>query len=129
MVFIDSILLVEWFCDELGDWWVILYLLYGLWVYGLFVFVVGWWLCDCYGIDEKLIVFDNGIMVCLLDIVFVGEDSLLGVELFVFDVDEIDLIVIIEVVGLVLFVLWFWELVVCVLLLFCWYFGCCLLLW
>ena len=104
----DATLLVERFRDELGDWRVILHSPYGLRVHGPLALAVGRRLRERYGIDEKPTASDDGIVVRLPDTFpDLGSDpdheTPPGVELFVFDADEIDPIVTAEVGGSALF--------------------------
>ena len=96
----DTILLVERFRDELGDWRVILHSPYGLRVHGPLALAVGRRLRERYGIDEKPTASDDGIVVRLPDTL---DETPPGAELFVFDADEIDPIVTAEVGGSALF--------------------------
>jgi ATP-dependent Lhr-like helicase len=95
----DTTFLVERFRDELGDWRVILHSPYGLRVHGPLALAVGRRLRERYGIDEKPTASDDGIIVRLPD----TEDTAPGAELFVFDADEIEPIVTMEVGGSALF--------------------------
>ena len=95
----DTTLLVERFRDELGDWRVILHSPYGLKVHGPLALAVGRRLLERYGIDEKPTASDDGIVVRLPD----TEDTPPGADLFVFDADEIELLVTAEVGGSALF--------------------------
>src|ERR1700742_1001177 len=103
----DTTLLVERFCDELGDWRVILHSPYGLRVHGPLALAVSRRLRDRYGIDEKPTASDDGIVGRLPDTISEsGTDS--GdapprAELFVFDADEIDPGITAEVGGSALF--------------------------
>ncbi|HXY66143.1 MAG TPA: ATP-dependent helicase [Mycobacterium sp.] len=103
----DTILLVERFHDELGDWRVILHSPYGLRVHGPLALAVSRRLRDRYGIDEKPTASDDGIVVRLPDTFSESgpesADKPPGAELFVFDADEIDPMVTAEVGGSALF--------------------------
>ncbi|WP_260860357.1 helicase-related protein [Mycobacterium tilburgii] len=100
----DTILVVERFRDELGDWRVILHSPYGLRVHGPLALAVGRRLAERYGIDEKPTASDDGIVMHLTDTGLSSQDGApLGAELFVFDADEIDPIVTAEVGGSALF--------------------------
>jgi ATP-dependent Lhr-like helicase len=95
----DTTLLVERFRDELGDWRVVLHSPYGLKVHGPLALAVSRRLLERYGIDEKPTASDDGIVVRLPD----TADAPPGVELFVFDADEIEPLVTAEVGGSALF--------------------------
>lgn len=103
----DTTLLIERFRDELGDWRVILHSPYGLRVNGPWALAVGRRLRERYGIDEKPTASDDGIVVRLPDTFsdFAADtgDTPPGAELFVFDADEIDPTVTVEVGGSALF--------------------------
>jgi ATP-dependent Lhr-like helicase len=95
----DTILLVERFRDELGDWRVILHSPYGLKVHGPLALAVSRRLLQRYGIDEKPTASDDGIVVRLPD----TDNDPPGADLFVFDPDEIEPLVTEEVGGSALF--------------------------
>ncbi|MFM9033018.1 MAG: DEAD/DEAH box helicase [Mycobacterium sp.] len=101
----DSVLVVERFRDELGDWRVILHSPYGLKVHGPLALAVGRRLAERYGVDEKPTAGDDGIVVRLPD---TGEAPP-GAELFVFDPDEVEPLVTAEVGGSALFAARFRE--------------------
>lgn len=89
ILFIDCIFIVECGCDEVGDWCVILYFLYGMKVYVLWVLVINVCVRECFGVEGFVVVSDDGIIVCIFDV----EVEFLGVELFVFDLDEFEVFV------------------------------------
>ncbi|MEO3761563.1 ATP-dependent helicase [Mycobacterium sp. B14F4] len=95
----DTTFVVERFRDELGDWRVILHSPYGLRVHGPLALAVSRRLRERYGIEEKPTASDDGIIVRLPD----TEDAAPGADLFVFDADEIEPIVTVEVGGSALF--------------------------
>jgi ATP-dependent Lhr-like helicase len=99
----DTTLLVERFSDELGDWRVLLHSPYGLRVHGPLALAVSRRLRERYGIDEKPIASDDGIVVRLPDTVGDSGDMSPGAELFVFDAAEVEPIVTAEVGGSALF--------------------------
>lgn len=63
-----------------------LYFLYGIFVYVLWVLVVMVCICECFGVDGFVMVGDDGIVVCLLEM----DVEFFGVELFVFELYEFD---------------------------------------
>lgn len=85
----DRTLVLERFRDELGDWRLVLHSPYGLPVHAPWALAVGARLQDRYGIDSTPTASDDGIIVRLPD----TEDAPPGVDLFVFDRDEIEDIV------------------------------------
>ncbi|OBI08798.1 ATP-dependent helicase [Mycobacterium sp. E2462] len=103
----DTTLLIERFRDELGDWRVILHSPYGLRVNGPWALAVGRRLRERYGLDEKPTASDDGIVVRLPDTFSdfgsAAGDAPPGTELFVFDADEIDPTVTVEVGSSALF--------------------------
>lgn len=99
----DTTLLVERFRDELGDWRLILHSPYGLKVNGPLALAVSRRLLERFGIDEKPTASDDGIVVRLPDTVPDSGENPPGAELFVFDPDEIEPLVTVEVGGSALF--------------------------
>jgi len=99
----DSTLVVERFRDELGDWRVILHSPYGLRLHGPLALAVGRRLRERYGIDEKPTASDDGIIVRLPDTVPDSADAPPGVDLFVYEPDDVEPIVTAEVGGSALF--------------------------
>ena len=99
----DTTLLVERFRDELGDWRLILHSPYGLKVNGPWALAVSRRLLERFGIDEKPTASDDGIVVRLPDTVPESGESPPGAELFVFEPDDIEPLVTVEVGGSALF--------------------------
>ncbi|MCH9733792.1 MAG: DEAD/DEAH box helicase, partial [Actinomycetia bacterium] len=99
----DSVLLVERFRDELGDWRVILHSPYGLRVNGPLALAVGKRLYERFRIDEKPTASDDGIIVRLPDTTPDGQTPPPGADIFVFEPDEIEPLVTAEVSGSALF--------------------------
>ena len=99
----EATLLVERFRDELGDWRLILHSPYGLKVNGPWALAVSRRLLERFGIDEKPTASDDGIVVRLPDAVPESGESPPGAELFVFEPDDIEPLVTVEVGGSALF--------------------------
>lgn len=99
----DTTLLVERLRDELGDWRLILHSPYGLKVNGPWALAVSRRLLERFGIDEKPTASDDGIVVRLPDAVPESGESPPGAELFVFESDDIEPLVTVEVGGSALF--------------------------
>ena len=95
----DRTLVVERFRDELGDWRVVLLSPYGRRVHAPWALAVGARILEQFGIDGSVVASDDGIVARLPDTG--GEPP--GAELFVFEADELDQIVTIEVGGSALF--------------------------
>ncbi|MGL4304740.1 MAG: ATP-dependent helicase, partial [Mycobacteriaceae bacterium] len=92
-------LVVERFCDELGDWRVVLHSPYGLPVHAPWALAIAARLRERYGIEESPIAFDDGIVIRLPD----TDSEPPGAELFIFDPAEIVEIVTTEIGGSALF--------------------------
>jgi ATP-dependent helicase Lhr and Lhr-like helicase len=99
----DATLVVERFRDELGDWRVILHSPYGLRVHGPLALAIGKRIFERYGIDEKPTASDDGIIVRLPDALSDNDEAVRFADLFVFDADEIEPLVTVEVGGSALF--------------------------
>ncbi|RFA19511.1 ATP-dependent helicase [Subtercola boreus] len=95
----DSTLVVERFRDELGDWRVILHSPYGMQVHSPWALAIGARIRERFGVDGGVVASDDGIVVRLPD----TESEPPGADLFVFDADELELIVTTEVGGSALF--------------------------
>ncbi|TFD66242.1 ATP-dependent helicase [Cryobacterium sp. Hb1] len=95
----DRTLVVERFRDELGDWRVVLHSPFGTPVHAPWALAVGARVRERYGIDGSCVASDDGIVVRIPD----TETEPPGSELFVFDPDELEQIVIDEVGGSALF--------------------------
>ncbi|MGI9083674.1 MAG: ATP-dependent helicase [Aeromicrobium sp.] len=95
----DRTLVVERFRDELGDWRVVLLSPYGRRVHAPWALAVGARIIERFGIDGSVVASDDGIVARLPD---TGGDPP-GAELFVFEPDELEEIVTVEVGGSALF--------------------------
>ncbi|CAN5230067.1 hypothetical protein BH09ACT6_BH09ACT6_12270 [soil metagenome] len=95
----DTALVVERFRDELGDWRVILHSPYGMQVHSPWALAIGARIRDRFGVDGGVVASDDGIVVRLPD----TESDPPGAELFVFDADELEILVTTEVGGSALF--------------------------
>ncbi|TFD58697.1 ATP-dependent helicase [Cryobacterium suzukii] len=95
----DRTLVVERFRDELGDWRVVLHSPFGTPVHAPWALAVGARVRERYGIDGSCVASDDGIVVRIPD----TETEPPGSELFVFDPDELEQLVIDEVGGSALF--------------------------
>lgn len=82
----DRELVVERFTDELGDWRVILHSPYGMPVHAPWALAVQARVGERHGVDGAVVAADDGIVVRLP----VAEGAAPGMELFVFDPDELD---------------------------------------
>lgn len=101
----DTTFVVERFQDELGDWRVILHSPYGMPVHAPWALAVGARLHERYGLDGSAMAADDGIVlrVPLMD------DEPPGVDLFLFDPEELQDVVTTEVGGSALFAARFRE--------------------
>lgn len=101
----DTTFVLERFQDELGDWRVILHSPYGMPVHAPWALAVGARLHERYGLDGSAMAADDGIVlrVPLMD------DEPPGVDLFLFDPDELTDVVTTEVGGSALFAARFRE--------------------
>ncbi|MDF2444461.1 MAG: ATP-dependent helicase Lhr and Lhr-like helicase, partial [Subtercola sp.] len=95
----DQTLVVERFRDELGDWRVILHSPYGMQVHSPWALAIGARIRERFGVDGGVVASDDGIVVRLPD----TESEPPGADLFVFDADELELLVTTEVGGSALF--------------------------
>ncbi|WP_253202100.1 DNA glycosylase AlkZ-like family protein [Subtercola sp. PAMC28395] len=95
----DTTLVVERFRDELGDWRVILHSPYGMQVHSPWALAIGARIRERFGVDGGVVASDDGIVVRLPD----TESDPPGAELFVFDADELEILVTTEVGGSALF--------------------------
>lgn len=95
----DRTLLVERFRDELGDWRVVLHSPFGRRVHAPWALAVGARIIERYGMDGSVVASDDGIVARIPD----TETEPPGADLFVFDTDELDIIVTAEVGGSALF--------------------------
>ena len=95
----DTTLVVERFLDELGDWRVVLHSPFGMPVHAPWALAVGQRLHQRYGMDGSAMAADNGIVLR----VPMMEDEPPGAELFLFDPEELEQIVTVEVGGSALF--------------------------
>ncbi|GAB2517435.1 DNA glycosylase AlkZ-like family protein [Paramicrobacterium agarici] len=95
----DRTLVVERSRDELGDWRVILHSPFGMQVHAPWALAVSARVQERLGIDGASIASDDGIIVRIPD----TTDDPPGAELFVFDADELEVIVTNEVGGSALF--------------------------
>jgi len=101
----DRTLLVERFRDELGDWRVVLHSPFGRRVHAPWALAVSARIQERHGIDGSVVASDDGIVARLPD----TETEPPGAELFVFDADELEQVVTIEVGGSALFAARFRE--------------------
>ncbi|QPZ37584.1 Lhr family ATP-dependent helicase [Paramicrobacterium chengjingii] len=95
----DRTLVVERSRDELGDWRIILHSPFGMRVHAPWALAVNARVQERLGVDGASIASDDGIIVRIPD----TTDDPPGAELFVFDADELDVIVASEVGGSALF--------------------------
>jgi ATP-dependent Lhr-like helicase len=95
----DRTLLVERFRDELGDWRVVLHSPFGRRVHAPWALAVSARITERHGIDGSVVAGDDGIVARLPD----TETEPPGAELFVFDPDELEHLVTVEVGGSALF--------------------------
>ncbi|NHF63779.1 ATP-dependent helicase [Microcella pacifica] len=95
----DETLVVERFRDELGDWRLVLHSPYGLAVHAPWALAVSARIRERHGFDGAAIAADDGIVVRLPD----TESEPPGAELFLFEKDELDELVTVEVGGSAMF--------------------------
>lgn len=95
----DRTLLVERFRDELGDWRVVLHSPFGRRVHAPWALAVAARIVERYGMDGSVVASDDGIVARIPD----TEIEPPGAELFVFETDELDVVVTAEVGGSALF--------------------------
>ncbi|KTR06523.1 ATP-dependent helicase [Curtobacterium luteum] len=101
----DTTLVVERFRDELGDWRMILHSPYGMQVHAPWALAVGARLRERHGIDGDAMAADDGIVVRIPE----TDAEPPGADLFVFDRDELEVLVTDEVGGSALFAARFRE--------------------
>ncbi len=101
----DRTLVVERFRDELGDWRVVLHSPFGRRVHAPWALAVAARIQERHGIDGSVVASDDGIVARLPD----TETEPPGAELFVFDADELEHLVTVEVGGSALFAARFRE--------------------
>jgi ATP-dependent Lhr-like helicase len=82
----DRTLLVERFRDELGDWRVVLHSPFGRRVHAPWALAVGARIIERYGMDGSVVASDDGIVARIPD----TETEPPGADLFVFEPDELD---------------------------------------
>ncbi|MGA9716028.1 MAG: ATP-dependent helicase, partial [Aeromicrobium sp.] len=95
----DRTLVIERFRDELGDWRVVLHSPFGRRVHAPWALAVAARIQERHGIDGSVVASDDGIVARLPD----TEIEPPGAELFVFDADELEHLVTVEVGGSALF--------------------------
>jgi ATP-dependent helicase Lhr and Lhr-like helicase len=95
----DTTLVVERFRDELGDWRVILHSPYGMPVHAPWALAVGARIRERLGVEGAAMASDDGIVVRIPD----SDAEPPGASLFVFEPDELEQLVTIEVGGSALF--------------------------
>ncbi|ALU38475.1 DEAD/DEAH box helicase [Kocuria flava] len=95
----DRLFVVERFHDELGDWRVVLHSPFGMPVHAPWALAVGARLQERYGLDGAAQAADDGIVLRVPAM----EDEPPGAELFLFDPDELELLVTEQVGGSALF--------------------------
>ncbi|MFC0715696.1 ATP-dependent helicase [Cellulomonas biazotea] len=76
----DTVLVVERFRDELGDWRVVLHSPYGARVHAPWAVVVGARLRERYGVDAAAMHADDGIVLRLPDVLDAGDDAWADVD-------------------------------------------------
>ncbi|MEK6344128.1 MAG: crosslink repair DNA glycosylase YcaQ family protein, partial [Curtobacterium sp.] len=101
----DTTLVVERFRDELGDWRMIMHSPYGMQVHAPWALAVGARLRERHGIDGDAMAADDGIVVRIPE----TDAEPPGADLFVFDRDELEVLVTDEVGGSALFAARFRE--------------------
>jgi ATP-dependent Lhr-like helicase len=101
----EQTLVVERFRDELGDWRVVLHSPYGMAVHAPWALAVTARIRERHGYDGAAIAADDGIVVRLPD----TEAQPPGAELFLFEADELEALVTIEVGGSAVFAARFRE--------------------
>ncbi|SEB86423.1 ATP-dependent helicase Lhr and Lhr-like helicase [Paramicrobacterium humi] len=95
----DRTLVVERSRDELGDWRIILHSPFGMQVHAPWALAVGARVQERFGVDGASIASDDGIIVRIPE----TTDEPPGADLFVFEADELEVIVTAEVGGSALF--------------------------
>jgi len=95
----DDTLVVERFRDELGDWRLVLHSPYGVAVHAPWALAVSARIRERHGFDGAAIAADDGLVVRLPD----TETEPPGAELFLFEKDELDELVTVEVGGSAMF--------------------------
>ncbi|PCN47360.1 ATP-dependent helicase [Curtobacterium sp. 'Ferrero'] len=101
----DTTLVVERFRDELGDWRLVMHSPYGMQVHAPWALAVGARLRERHGIDGDAMAADDGIVVRIPE----TDAEPPGADLFVFERDELEVLVTDEVGGSALFAARFRE--------------------
>ncbi len=109
----DRTLVLERFRDELGDWRLVLHSPYGRQVHAPWALAVGARLIERYGVDGSVVATDDGIVARVPDTTSPWDEpdaeALPGIDLFVFETDELEELVSREVAGSALFAARFRE--------------------